>query len=724
MAAPGTFILRRGSTLVFRRRAPACVARVYQKKFFAFSLRTHLISEARRRAALAARFTDDLIGLIEACGAGMLDERNMDAVVDDLMRFEIEAAEELREISGPRSPDAVTAAIRLHEATRDTLRAALVYGDYGALHAPIERTIARLGVDLTPGCDGFQRLARRAARGLLEVTEENIRREHGIYVADARLAGALATSVPQPAMVAAHPLPVLPAVPMGDGPPALLSPASMPVPCPPPAQHAPRPATRATQPAAPVAMPVEGRTNASFPGEKCVVEPPVAAPRLAGTREDRFFVDVNALTPESPISDWFAAAITEKRTESPGWDTNNLGNWRSTIKLITEAFGDRPLCWFTQARMLEFRSLLLALPKNHHKSSEARGFYDIIEEAETKEAEKLALAENEIFRAGLSRGDAETARARAMVPRLRVGTVYRHNQAILFVFRLAAGQGCADMRVMKNVLWTNKQLEKLKMEEKDTSRLAWGDKLDELLGSTAFVSPCEGEVHTVFWPTLIAAHAGLRMEEALQLKTCDIDSVDGIAVFRIQSGEGQHLKSDAAKRIVPIHQNLIDLGFLAMVEEHRRRGREWLFPEIERCAAKNRLSGTFTKVFTHYRITAGIYDPRRDFHSLRTNFNVILKRKKCPLEIRKRLIGHELRDVTEEHYDPEGSPIAEFNEWVQGIRIDVSHIVSPWRLSKADTGNVVSLRAKGLAAGNRRVVVKSVSTGAARRSGKSTRRPR
>jgi hypothetical protein len=84
MAAPGTFILRRGSTLVFRRRAPACVACVYQKKFFAFSLRTHLISEARRRAALAARFTDDLIGLIEACGAGMLDERNMDAVVDDL----------------------------------------------------------------------------------------------------------------------------------------------------------------------------------------------------------------------------------------------------------------------------------------------------------------------------------------------------------------------------------------------------------------------------------------------------------------------------------------------------------------------------------------------------------------------------------------------------------------------------------------------------------------
>ncbi|MFP4045019.1 MAG: DUF6538 domain-containing protein, partial [Rhodosalinus sp.] len=65
MAAHGTYLLRRGATLVFRRRVPACAAPFYRKSFFAFSLRTHVLSEARRRAAIAARFTDDLIGLIE-----------------------------------------------------------------------------------------------------------------------------------------------------------------------------------------------------------------------------------------------------------------------------------------------------------------------------------------------------------------------------------------------------------------------------------------------------------------------------------------------------------------------------------------------------------------------------------------------------------------------------------------------------------------------------------
>jgi hypothetical protein len=104
-----------------------------------------------------------------------------------------------------------------------------------------------------------------------------------------------------------------------------------------------------------------------------------------------------------------------------------------------------------------------------------------------------------------------------------------------------------------------------------------------------------------------------------------------------------------------------------------------LFPGIDRCAAKGRLSGTFTKTFGHYRIKEGIYDPRRDFHSLRTHFNVELKRAKCPLEIRKRLLGHKLRDVTEEHYDPEGSPIEEYKQWVDGLEIDISKVRSPYR---------------------------------------------
>ncbi len=130
---------------------------------------------------------------------------------------------------------------------------------------------------------------------------------------------------------------------------------------------------------------------------------------------------------------------------------------------------------------------------------------------------------------------------------------------------------------------------------------------------------------------------------------------------------------------MPIHRNLIELGLLRFVEECRRRGQNWLVPEINRCAANGRLSGTFTKTFGHSRIKQGVSDLRRDFHLLRTHFNLELKRAICPLKIRKRFIGHKLRDITEEHYDPERSPIEEFKEWVDGLDIDISNNRGPYR---------------------------------------------
>ncbi|WP_421907497.1 tyrosine-type recombinase/integrase [Mameliella sp.] len=702
MVAHPTYIIRRGATLVFRRRVPAIAADFYSKPFFCFSLRTHFISEARRRAAVAARFTDDLIGLIEMCGADMLDERQLDCMVDDLMRLEVAATEALRETCGPRGPEAVAAAVRLHEATRETMRAALVYNDYAAVSAPLSRTLDRLGLPVEPGGEDWSRAARRAARALIEVADENIHREQGIYRTDSRLASTIGCA-PGHALSPATQYGLPPAPPAASSAVRTSGTASGTI-------ADPRHRSSGDEPldetvAEPGIQPVETTTQAAPAPEKTSrarhvpdrapvpsrvapqqqAEPPVAPDEL--------------LTAEKKFSDWFEDAIALKQEELPGWHVNNLGNWSSTKKLFIEAHGDRPMSFYTKDKLLEFRALLCAMPKTHHKSSDSPGLYTIIDEAEAEEARNMIIAENEIAEHGLNRGDAEQRRARARVQRVRVATVCRHMQAIQFVFRLAADDGAAPVNAMKGVIWTTKQLDRLKAEEKDMKRLPWGDKLADLLNTTAFTAPVASgaQMHDVFWPTLISVHSGMREEEALQLKTDDFDTIAGIPIFRIQCGEGQHIKSGTRHRIVPIHKNLIELGLLRYVEECRRKGQDWLFPEIERCAAKGRLSGTFTKTFGHYRIKEGVYDPRRDFHSLRTHFNVELKRKKCPLEIRKRLLGHKLRDITEEHYDPEGSPIEDYKEWVDGLEIDISRVRSPYRdLGElAADGKIVAFAAPG-----------------------------
>ena len=363
---------------------------------------------------------------------------------------------------------------------------------------------------------------------------------------------------------------------------------------------------------------------------------------------------------------------------------------------MLEAFGDQPLAWFSKATMSEFRGLLCALPVNHHKGASTDSFYQIIEKADAEEEREIALAETKISKLNLDRGAREELLAGARVARLRVATIYRHLQAVQFIFKLAAEHGAAPHGLLKGIIWNSRQLKRLQAEEKDMHRLPWGDKLGELLATEAFTAAkASADTKTVImWATLLGVTAGLRQEEALQLKTHDIDTVHSIPVIRVQSGDQQHLKSEAARRLIPIHDALLRLGFLNYVEECRKSNQSWLFPTVERCAAKGRLSGTFTKVFTEYRLKAGIYDPRRDFHSLRTHLNVELKRSDCPLDVRKKLLGHEIRDVTEAHYDPEGTPIHKFRDWVNMINVDTARMRSPWATSHKSSSNIVSLETR------------------------------
>src|SRR5690606_2801630 len=81
---------------------------------------------------------------------------------------------------------------------------------------------------------------------------------------------------------------------------------------------------------------------------------------------------------------------------------------------------------------------------------------------------------------------------------------------------------------------------------------------------------------------------------------------------------------------MPIHANPIALGFLRFVKERRRSGQLWLPHGVERCPAKGRPSGTFTKTFRRCRIAEGVYNAQRDFHALRTYVHAELKRDGCP----------------------------------------------------------------------------------------------
>ncbi|WP_445778310.1 site-specific integrase [Shewanella sp.] len=98
----------------------------------------------------------------------------------------------------------------------------------------------------------------------------------------------------------------------------------------------------------------------------------------------------------------------------------------------------------------------------------------------------------------------------------------------------------------------------------DLARQRWQpEQLKHVLQSQDFI-----DKHPDFkWITLLMLYHGLRPSEACQLHSNDITTIDGISVIHvINEGMIQQLKTAQSKRTVPLHQKLIELGFIDFVQ--------------------------------------------------------------------------------------------------------------------------------------------------------------
>ncbi len=280
---------------------------------------------------------------------------------------------------------------------------------------------------------------------------------------------------------------------------------------------------------------------------------------------------------------FIADTVAEK---GMSWEVNSAPNVRSTKTLFIEINGD---FWTDTADELHFalmRNLLRAIPKHHHKSPDQMPILEEIAELDEEEEVELRRRDSELRAAGADRGTRDMERAALRRKRMRVATAYRHQQDLQRFCRWGVSRGLFPRNFMEGLMWSTKTIKALQREESDNRRLAWGDKAHALFASRIFTGKLADPGDPLFWAPPIARLGGLREEEILQLTTEDFDTVDGVPVFRIQQGDRQVLKSEAARRIVPIHRALIALGLLELVALRRRQGQRWLFPQVERSASR------------------------------------------------------------------------------------------------------------------------------------------
>jgi integrase len=177
-----------------------------------------------------------------------------------------------------------------------------------------------------------------------------------------------------------------------------------------------------------------------------------------------------------------------------------------------------------------------------------------------------------------------------------------------------------------------------------------------------------------YWVPLIALYSGARLEEICQLELRDIAKVGDVWCFDINDRGDKAVKTDAGKRLVPLHPQLISLGFLEYREEMKREGEKRLFPKLKKTPSTN-YSHHLSTWFTRYRkeCLVGIEKgEKKAFHSFRHTFLLACKESGMPHEMAAQIVGHETshKDMTYGRYGDRYSLGAVYGKMVK-IRIEI-----------------------------------------------------
>jgi integrase len=131
----------------------------------------------------------------------------------------------------------------------------------------------------------------------------------------------------------------------------------------------------------------------------------------------------------------------------------------------------------------------------------------------------------------------------------------------------------------------------------------------------------------------------MRLAEVGQLRTEDIMRENGTWFFNVNAEhEGQHVKSEAGHRRVPIHAALIMAGLLDFVKK-LEPGQLW--KSLRPGGLDDKLTHYTTRQFTEYRRSLGIVRPRVNFHSFRRTFITCLDNAGVAQADVAQICGHE-----------------------------------------------------------------------------------
>ena len=188
-----------------------------------------------------------------------------------------------------------------------------------------------------------------------------------------------------------------------------------------------------------------------------------------------------------------------------------------------------------------------------------------------------------------------------------------------------------------------------------------------------------------YWLPLLGLFAGCRIKEAAQLHLSDVKQVGSVWCLDInESTRDKSLKNNQSNRHIPLHQKLIDLGFLEYCATLKAQGFRRVFPELTWAKTDARYAKEPIRKMSQMLERLGMpRDSTHVFHCTRHNLNNALARVPLALmpfadeRLRKyiqyTLLGHMSgSDVNTNHYT--NTTPEEMKALINGIAYDLPEI--------------------------------------------------
>ena len=342
----------------------------------------------------------------------------------------------------------------------------------------------------------------------------------------------------------------------------------------------------------------------------------------------------------------------------------------SSLKMLIQEFGDIPLGKINREMGVKFKEDLIKLPKNKNKLPQYKDldFHQLV---------------------GLNVNEKD---------RISTRTVNNNLGYVSSFMSWCVINGYVDINVFQGMKL------KIKVRQQDERDRFTEEEIKQIFNKQNYIEYTEVEKGKweYYWIPLVSLFTGMRCNEICSLYLDNIRVIKGnhrekrwcFDILEEPSRPDKHLKTLSSRRMIPIHDTLLDLGLIEFVEilKKRQPNRQRLFQELK--LSEGSYIRNVSRFFNQrYLPKLGLKTDKKSFHSIRHSVIDHLKQKGIDVSYINDLVGHHSGNIDLDRYGKSYNPDILYNKCVKKIVYQTSHMRGiDFKSLKMDWGKIITTR--------------------------------